>query len=104
MRQGDGMDQQAPHDERFDKVWRIIKEARSALLVTVAQDGSLDSRPMGCIQGEFDGTISFLTFAGSPKLKEIAENSHVLVSYSQPSEYEYVSLSGRARVIADKQR
>jgi len=37
-------------------------------------------------------------------VKEIAENSHVLVSYARPAEYEYVSLSGRARVIKDNQQ
>lgn len=39
------------------KVWRLIKRAHSALLVTVDKDGSLDSRPMGCLQTEFNGTL-----------------------------------------------
>ena len=98
------MDASAQHDEKLDRIWGLIKDARTALLVTVAEDGSLDSRPMGCVQREFDGTIWFITFAGSSKVKEIAENSHVLVSYARPAEYEYVSLSGRARVIKDNQQ
>jgi general stress protein 26 len=90
--------------ERLEEIWALIKHAHSALLVTVSRDGSLDSRPMGCVQGEFDGRIWFFTFANSAKLEEIAGNDRVLISYAQPSKYEYVSLTGRARISFDKQR
>src|SRR3569833_2226239 len=92
------------HDAKLDKVWSLIRGAHAALLVTVGQDGTLESRPMGCVQREFDGTIWFLTFAGSSKVKEIADNSQVLVSYARPADYEYVSLSGRARRSKDRQK
>ncbi len=39
-----------PDEKDFDKIWRLIGGAHSALLVTVGADGLLDSRPMGCIQ------------------------------------------------------
>jgi len=91
-------------DEALDKIWSLIKEARSALLVTVTKDGSLDSRPMGCVQHAFDGRLWFLTFAGSPKMTEIEGNNHVLVAYSRPSEFEYVSLSGRGRILEDRRQ
>lgn len=97
------MSEATDHDKRLEKFWTLIKDAHSALLVTVAEDGSLDSRPMGCIQREFDGILWFFTFTSSPKIKEIANDSHVLVSYARPSDYEYVSLSGRACVIRDEQ-
>lgn len=98
------MSEAAEHDKRLEKIWSLIKDAHSALLVTVAADGSLDSRPMGCIQRGFDGSLWFFTFASSAKVKEIADDSHVLVSYARPSDYEYVSLSGRARMIRDERR
>ena len=87
-----------------DKVWDLIKDAHSAVLVTSASDGSLQSRPMGCLQKEFDGTLWFLTFRHSPKAAEIATNDHVLVSYANPSKYEYVSVTGRGRVDEDRGR
>lgn len=92
------------HDEKLGKIWRLISEAHSALLVTATSDGTLDSRPMGCVQHGFQGTVWFLTFANSSKVKEIADDSHVLVSYARPAEYEYVSLSGRARVTRDNRK
>jgi len=81
------------------KIWQLIKDENTALLVTVGKDGSFDSRPMGCVQKEFDGTLLFLVSKKSPT--PIRENQYVLVSYTRPSDREYVSLSGRARVVED---
>lgn len=88
------------HADRH-KIWDSIKNEHLAVLVTVAKDGSLDSRPMGCVQKEFDGTLWFMTFKAMSKLAELEENQHALVSYAHPSDYEFVSLSGRARVVND---
>jgi general stress protein 26 len=90
-------------DDR-DKIWKLIKGAHSALLITVGADGLLDSRPMGCLQNQFEDTLWFLTFWGSPKVQEIAADRRVLVSYANPSKYEYVSLIGNAQVIDDRHK
>ena len=84
------------------KIWDLIRNEHTAVLVTVSTDGSLDSRPMGCVQKEFDGTLWFLTFKDSPKVLAIAENQHALVSYARPSDYEFISISGRARIVDDR--
>ena len=82
-------------------IWRVIKSERSAVLVTVGTDGLLQSRPMGCVQREFDGTMWFMTFKSTPKLFELESRGEVLVSFARPSRGEFVSLSGRARVVND---
>ncbi len=87
-----------------EKIHDLIQGSHTALLVTVGQDGELDSRPMGCLQTEFDDTLWFLTFRDAPKVKEIGRDDRVLVSYANPSEYDYVSLAGRARLVEDKQK
>ena len=83
------------------KFWDLIKNEHTAVLVTVDQDGALVARPMGCVQKEFDGTLWFITFKDSPKLLDIETNQHCLVSYSRPSDYEFVSVSGSARIVHD---
>src|SRR5205085_12341216 len=88
-------------DKNAQNIWDLIKDAHSALLVTVGPDGRLDSRPMGCVQTDFEGTIWFLTFADSSKVNEILKDNHVLVSYANAAKYEYVSLSGTARLVTD---
>ena len=94
----------SPQKAEPKEIWQFIKDAHVAVLVTVAQDGSLDSRPMGCLQREFDGTVWFMTFKDTPKLIEIAQDKRALVSYAQPSRYEFVSLIGRARVVDDRKQ
>ncbi len=94
------MDAASEQKER-DKVWDLIKDAHSAVLVTVGPDGVLQSRPMGCLQKAFDGVLWFLTFRHSEKIAEIATDEHVLVSYADPAKYEYVSVTGRARTVDD---
>lgn len=85
------------------KIWQSIKHEHVALLVTVGRDGALDARPMGCLQKEFGGTLWFMTFRNTPKLIEITADSHVLVSYARRKKYEFVSLSGRARLVEDRE-
>lgn len=70
------------------KVWDLIKDAHTALLVTVEEDGALQARPMGCLQNEFDGTLFFLTFRHSSKLRQIRDDDRVLVAYVKPDKYE----------------
>jgi general stress protein 26 len=84
------------------KIWQLIKDENTALLVTVGKDGSFDSRPMGCAQKDFDGTLWFLIAKGSPA--PVRGNQYVLVSYTRPSDREYVSISGRARIVDDPAR
>ena len=86
------------------KVWDLIKNQHSALLITIKQDGGLDSRPMGCLQHEFDGTLWFVTFRASHKIQEISADNQVLISYAKPLEHEYVSISGRAQLLEDKEK
>jgi general stress protein 26 len=38
------------------------------------------------------------------KLVEILKNPNVMVSYAKPSEFEYVSISGKARIVEDPQK
>jgi general stress protein 26 len=59
---------------------------------------------MGCLQSEFDGTLWFLSLRDSLKLREISKAQQVLVAYDKPSEFEYVSVSGRVQVVEDRQR
>jgi general stress protein 26 len=88
----------------YERIWELIKSSHSALLITVTPDGALDSRPMGCLQTNFDGVLWFLTFRRSLKLVEIRNNPNVLVSYAKPSEFEYVSICGKARIVEDTQK
>ena len=67
------------------RVWDLLKDAHTALLVTMDDDGAPQARPMGCLQREFDGTLFFLTFRHSSKLRQVRDDDRVLVAYVRRS-------------------
>ena len=81
------------------EMWKQIKDEKTALLVTVRKDGSFDSRLLGCARKDFDGTLWFLALKDSPKALEVERNQPALVSYTRPPDGEFVSISGRARIV-----
>ena len=87
---------------QIKKLDEMIKEIDFAMLTTVAEDGSLHSRPMSTQRAEFDGNLWFFTRASAPKVGEIEREHQVCVSYAKPESQLYVSVSGRATVVRDR--
>lgn len=96
------MDKQTERSESLKKLGELIKDTRIAMLTTAETDGTLRSRPMATQNTEFDGTVWFFTSAESPKVDEIEQEHHVNVSYSNPSNDSYVSMSGKASLVRDR--
>lgn len=97
----------AERDERAEsnaKIHELIHDIRVAMLTTVGQDGTLHSRPMMTQEAEFDGTVWFLTGQDTAKTGEVAAHRSVNVSYAEPADHRYVSLSGLATVVKDRQK
>lgn len=92
-------------DDRQDNIKKLhdlIKDIRFAMLTTVEDDGTLRSRPMATQEFEFDGDLWFFTSADAPKVKEAQHDRHVNVSYSDPNNQKYVSVSGKAELVRDR--
>jgi general stress protein 26 len=79
----------------------LIKGIRFAMLTTIDEEGFLHSRPMATQQAEFDGDLWFFTGAASPKVGEVQRDERVNLSYADPDDNRYVSLSGAARLVRD---
>lgn len=90
------------HQENVEKLRELIKDIDFAMLTTVDADGSLRSRPMSTQEAEFDGDLWFLTSADTAKAYEIRQDSRVNVSYAQPDDQRYVSVSGTAALLNDR--
>ena len=88
-------------DADRQKIWALIKDIGVALMVTTGEGGRLSGRPMAAMNKEFDGDLWFLSRKGTPKLGEIAENTQVLLAYSEPKSQNYVSVSGDASIVED---
>ena len=90
--------------ENLEKLIELIKDINVAMMTTMDDDGCLRSRPMRAMETKADGVIWFFTGYESGKTHEIANDSHVNLSYAKPSDELYVSVSGKARVLRDKQK
>lgn len=87
-----------------EQLWDKIKDVRVAMMTTVEDDGSLRSRPMYTQQVEFDGELWFFTADDSSKVEEISREHQVNLSYAEPKNSRYVSVSGVAELVKDRSK
>lgn len=101
-----GAKQGAPDDDRVAKLGELIRSIRVAMLTTLEPDGWLRSRPMATqfAPMDKDGALYFFTRIESPKVDEVQKHRQVNLSYSAPDSSRYVSVSGRAYLVHDRER
>src|SRR6478672_10040385 len=80
-----------------------IKDIHIAMLTTLEPDNTLHSRPMITQDTEFDGDLWFFTLASAPKVEEVQQHQQVNLSYVKPSEDLFISVSGTAQLVRDRQ-
>ena len=89
--------------ESIKQVNDLIKEVQIAMLTTI-DGGVLRSRPMQTQEAEFDGDLWFFTSTDTHKTDEIEKDNRVNVAYALPSDNTYVSVSGTASLVNDKEK
>ncbi|MBD2166385.1 pyridoxamine 5'-phosphate oxidase family protein [Calothrix membranacea FACHB-236] len=83
----------------------LIQDIGCSMLTTVDEDGSLHSRPMDKSSDiQPDGTLWFFTNASSHKVFEIEHRQQVNLSFSSPNQKRYVSVSGSAELVNDRNK
>ncbi|MBD2775585.1 pyridoxamine 5'-phosphate oxidase family protein [Iningainema tapete] len=93
------------HNEQLHKLRELIKDIDIGMLTTINEDGSLHSRPMSTnSEVEFDGDLWFFTYGSSHKVLEIQMHQQVNVSFSDPNKQRYISLSGTAQLVRDRNK
>lgn len=92
-------------EAQIEKLCDLVKDIDIAMLTTVDTDGQLRSRPMSC-NGEIEpnGDLWFFTYASSHKVEEVEQEHRVNVSFADPHKQNYVSLSGNAQLVRDRQK
>src|SRR5881227_3288424 len=91
-----------PMDSR-EKVYELLKNFSTAMLVTTGGLGELEARPMQIAEVEDHGRVWFFTGRAGRVVHEVAEDSEVLLVF-QEEHSSYMSVRGTARVIDDKAR
>lgn len=89
----------------FTHLKDMIEEIKIGMLTTIDADGTLRSRPLQTVGVEDNGTLWFFTSQSSPKVAEAQSDAgRVNVSYAHPGKQDYVSVSGRATLVRDRER
>src|SRR4051812_16296179 len=91
-----------PHS--FAKLQSLVESIDVAMVTTVTPDGTLRSRPMVTREFNDDGELWFFTADDSEKAGDLAAEHGVNVSYADPKEHRYVSVSGNAAIMHDAEK
>lgn len=94
---------QDKRQESIEKLNELIKDIQFAMLTT-NDGGVLRSRPMQTQDFEFDGDLWFFTSSNTHKAEEIERDNRVNVAYAAPDDNTYVSVSGTASIIKDREK
>ncbi|HUP58316.1 MAG TPA: pyridoxamine 5'-phosphate oxidase family protein [Bdellovibrionota bacterium] len=86
------------------KLARMIENIEFGMFTTEGPDGRMHSRPMETSEIDREGHLWFLTVRHSLKVHEIESNPEVCVTYANPAAAHFISISGRAEVVDDRQK
>ena len=92
-------------EDNLQKLREMVKEIDFCMLTTVDDNGDLHSRPMS-VNGDIDrdGDLWFFTNVSSHKVSEISRSPKVNVSFADPDNQHYVSISGKAELVRDRNK
>lgn len=80
----------------------LVRQMKIGMLTTLEADGSLRSRPLETVEVDREGRLWFFTQASSPKSARAEADDHqVNLSYADPRDEDFASISGTARVVRD---
>jgi len=91
--------------QSLEKLRELIKEIDFCMLTTIDEEGDPHSRPMSS-NGDIDpnGDLWFFTSASSHKVDEVVRSPKVNVSFADPDNQRYVSVTGTAQLIRDREK
>jgi general stress protein 26 len=89
---------------RTEELYRLIEGIEIAMFTTRRADGRLVSRPMATQARSPGADLWFVTDKSTDKLDELRADPQVNVAYYNMKSREYVSVSGTARVVDDRDR
>ncbi|MFL6708416.1 MAG: pyridoxamine 5'-phosphate oxidase family protein [Massilia sp.] len=92
------------HASQVAELASKIKPVRFAMFTSVDQHGHLTSQPMTNQEVDADGALWFFTNSNTDLWQNIVASPKVNVSFAEPADSLYVSISGVAERIVDRAR
>ena len=97
-----GANENVPTDKKIEDLYKLIAGIQVAMFTTRRADGHLVSRPMATQERSSGADLWFATDLESHKLDELENDPFVNLSYYRDGTREWVSVSGRARLVTDR--
>lgn len=91
--------------DALQKLREMVKDIDFCMLTTMDENGGLHSRPMSA-NGEIDlnGDLWFFTGVSSHKVSEVANWPKVNVSFADPKDQRYISITGVAHLVRNRKK
>ncbi|MES2707310.1 MAG: pyridoxamine 5'-phosphate oxidase family protein [Verrucomicrobiota bacterium] len=86
-----------------DKIHGILEDFSTAMLITSGDSSPFHARPMEIAWLDPDCRVWFYTSLSSPKVEEIKQDQHVLLTF-QKDHSKYLTLAGTADIVRDRTR
>jgi general stress protein 26 len=88
--------------QNLEQLYAQIEDIEIAMMTSRRADGHLQSRAMATQKRATGADLWFVTYDGSQKLRDLAEDPHVNLSYYKDRTREWVSVSGIASISRDR--
>ena len=92
-------------EEALQKLRELVKDIDFCMLTTIDENGDPHSRPMSS-NGDIDpdGDLWFFTNLSSHKVTEIEKLPKVNLSFADPENQRYISITGVADLVRDRKK
>lgn len=90
-------------EEQLEFLYTKLDKIKFGMLSTIdPKKGIIRSRPMTNKKVERDGTLWFMTSDETATAFEVDRDQHVNISYAEPADNLFISVSGQAQLVHDK--
>ena len=97
-----GAETDVPTEKKVEDLYKLVEGIEIAMFTTRRSDGHLVSRPMDTQIRSAGADFWFATDIETHKLEELEFDPHVNLSFYRDKSREWISVSGRARVVRDR--
>ena len=88
----------------FAKLKELVNDIDIAMVTSVTVEGGLRSRPMVTREFEDDGVLWFFASDDSSLAVDLQEEHAVNVSYAEPKDHCYISITGNATLVHNSEK
>ena len=88
----------------LEKFYGLVDEIEIAMMTTRRPDGHLESRAMATQKRAAGADLWFVSCDNTGKLRDLASDPHVNLSYYRDRTREWISVSGLAKISRDRQK